>query len=96
MGRAMLNQAIVFAEIERDLARERTLAELERVRATDKRLGRCKCVSWKRTEEILNMRQRDGLSWGRIVTITELPSSSIRWTSTRDLKEVAPAAFGNE
>ena len=34
MGRAMLHLAIVFAEMERDLARERTLAGLERVKAT--------------------------------------------------------------
>ena len=30
----MLHRAIVFAEMERDLARERTLAGLERVNAT--------------------------------------------------------------
>ena len=34
MGRAMLHLAIVFAEMERDLARERTVAGLERVKAT--------------------------------------------------------------
>ncbi len=34
MGRGTLHLAIVFAEMERDLARERTLAGLERVRAT--------------------------------------------------------------
>ena len=78
MGRAMLRQAIVIAEMERDLARERTLAGLERVKATGKHLGRRKGVSRKRAEEIQNMRQRDGLSWGRIATITGLPSSSIR------------------
>ena len=42
MGRAMLHLAIVFAEMERDLARERTLAGLERVKATGKHLGRRK------------------------------------------------------
>ena len=35
-GRAMLHLAIVFAEMERDLARERTMAGLERVKATGK------------------------------------------------------------
>ena len=78
MGRAMLHLAIVFAEMARDLARGRTLAGLERVKATGKHLGRRKGVSRKRAEEIQNMRQRDGLSWGRIATITGLPSSSIR------------------
>ena len=47
MGRAMLHLAIVFAEMERDLARERTLAGLERVRATGKHIGRRKGVSRK-------------------------------------------------
>ena len=42
MGRAMLHLAIVFAEMERDLARESTLAGLERVRATGKHLGPAK------------------------------------------------------
>ena len=54
--------AIVFAEMERDLARERTLAGLERVRATGKHIGRRKGVSRRRAEEIQSMRQRDGLS----------------------------------
>ena len=94
MGRAMLHLAIVFAEMERDLARERTLAGLERVRANGKHLGRRKGVSRKRAEEIQNMRQRDGLSWGRIATITGLPSSSIRRICTWNLEEIAPTAFG--
>ena len=93
MGRAMLHLAIVLAEMERDLARERTLAGLERVKATGKHLGRRKGVSRKRAEEIQNMRQRDGLSWGRIATITGLPSSSIRRICTWDLEEIAPTAF---
>ena len=78
MGRAMLHLAIVFAEIERDLSRERTLAGPERVKATGKHLGRRKGGSRRRAEEIQNMRQRDGLSRGRIATITGLPSSSFR------------------
>ena len=52
MGRAMLHLTIVFAEMERDLARERTLAGLERVKGTGKPLGRRKGVSWKRAQEI--------------------------------------------
>ena len=93
MGRAMLHLAIVFAEMELDLAPERTLAGLERVRATGKHLGQRKGVSRKRAEEIQSMRQRDGLSWGGIATITGLPSSSIRRICTWDLEEIAPTAF---
>ena len=89
-----LGLAIVFAEMERGLARERTVAGLERVKATGKHLGRRKGVSRRRAEEIQNMRQRDGLSWSRIATITGLPSSSIRRICTWDLEEIAPTAFG--
>ena len=42
VGRALLHLSIVFAEMERDLTRERTLAELERVEATGKHIGRRK------------------------------------------------------
>ena len=80
--------------IDQDSAMGRTLAGLERVKATGKHLGRRKGVSRKRAEEIQNMRQRDGLSWGRIATITGLPSSSIRRICTWDLEEIAPTAFG--
>ena len=71
MGQAMLHLAIVFAEMERDLAGERTLAA-----------------------EIQYMRQRDGLSWSRIATITGLPPSSIRRICTWGFEEIAPTAFG--
>ena len=81
MGRAMLYLAIVFAK-------------MERVRATGKHIGRRKGVSRKRAEEIQSVRQRDGLSWGRIATITGLPSSSVRRICTWDLEEIAPSAFG--
>ena len=39
------------------------------------------------------MRQRDGLSWGRIATITGMPSSSICRICTWNLEEIAPTAF---
>ena len=64
MGRALLHLAVVFAKMERDLTRERTLAGLEQVKATGKQISR------KRAEEIQNMRRRDELSCGRIATIT--------------------------
>ena len=44
-GRAMLHLAIVFAEMERDLARERTLAGPERVRATGKQSGGARALA---------------------------------------------------
>ena len=39
------------------------------------------------------MRRGDGLSWGRIATITGLPYSSICRICTWDLEEVASTAF---
>ena len=93
MGQATLHLAIVFAEMERDLARERTLAGLESVKPAGKYLGRCKGVGRKRAEEIQNMHRRAGLSWGRIATITRLPSSNIRLFCTWDLEEIAPTNF---
>ena len=66
---------------------------LERVKATGKHLGRRKGVSRKRAEEIQSMRQRDGLSWGRIATITGLHSGNIRRICTWDLEEIAPTTF---
>ena len=48
MGREMMHLAIVFTEIERDLARERTLAGLDRIRTTGKYIGRRKGASRKR------------------------------------------------
>ena len=41
-GRAMLQMAAVFAELERGMIRERVMAGLERVRAEGKKLGRPK------------------------------------------------------
>ena len=63
---AMLHLAIVFAEMERDLASERTLAGRDRVRAAGKHLGQRKGVSRKRAEEIQSMRQRDGAGSQRL------------------------------
>lgn len=40
MGRAMLTIISAFAQLERDIIRERTIAGLERVRAQGKKLGR--------------------------------------------------------
>ena len=53
-------------DMEGDLARERTLAELNRVRATGKHVGRRKGVSRKHAEEIQNVRQRDGAGSQRL------------------------------
>ena len=94
MGRAMLHLAIVFAEMERDLGgRERWRGWSGPKPPTSTSAG-ARGVSRKRAEEIQQMRRRDGLSWGRIATITGLPSSSVRRICTWDLEEIAPTAFG--
>lgn len=40
IGKAMATMAMIFAQLERDLIRERTIAGLERVKAQGKKLGR--------------------------------------------------------
>ena len=57
----MLHLAIVFAEMKRDLARERTLVGLERVKATGKPLGRRQECQPEAGPRDTNMRQRVGL-----------------------------------
>jgi DNA invertase Pin-like site-specific DNA recombinase len=57
-GRAMLQMAAVFAELERGMIRERVMAGLARVRADGKKLGRPK-VSGKK-EAAIRARQTPG------------------------------------
>ena len=57
----MLHLAIVFAEMKQDLARERTLVGLERVKATGKPLGRRQECQPEAGPRDTNMRQRVGL-----------------------------------
>lgn len=53
MGRAMLTIISAFAQLERDLIRERTLAGLARARAQGKKLGRQKGSKNKKTLEMV-------------------------------------------
>lgn len=52
MGRAMLTIISAFAQLERDLIRERTLAGLARARAQGKKLGRPKGLALKKAPPI--------------------------------------------
>ncbi len=52
MGRAMLTIISAFAQLERDLIRERTLAGLARARAQGKKLGRPKGLTLKKAPPI--------------------------------------------
>ena len=94
MGRAMLHLAIVFAEMERDLGGRECWRGWSGSKPPASTSAGARGVSRKRAEEIQNMRQRDGLSWGRIATITGLPSSSIRRICAWNLEELASTAFG--
>ncbi len=50
MGKAMLHLLAVFAELERDLIRERTIAGLERARAAGRQAGRARAMTPEREE----------------------------------------------
>lgn len=62
MGRAMLTIISAFAQLERDIIRERTLAGLSRVKAQGKKLGRKAQLD---TEELRGLRA-EGLSYQAI------------------------------
>jgi DNA invertase Pin-like site-specific DNA recombinase len=57
-GRAMLQMAAVFAEVERGMIRERVIAGLARVRAEGKKLGRPKVG--RKTEDAIHARLAAG------------------------------------
>ena len=96
MGRAMLHLAIVFAEMERDLARERTLAGLERVKGRRKAPGPAqeRVSAGSGPRRYRTCASAKASKWSRIATITGLPSSSIRRICTWNLEEIVPTAFG--
>lgn len=70
MGRAMLTIISAFAQLERDIIRERTLAGLKRAKAQGKKLGR---PSKKTLKEMIKMR-KEGLTYeqmGKLLGVTK-------------------------
>jgi len=62
MGRAMFTIISAFAQLERDVIRERTIAGLNRVKAQGKKLGKPETVS----VEKLKMLRENGLSFAEV------------------------------
>jgi len=59
MGRAMLTIISAFAQLERDLIRERTIAGLNRARAWGKKLGRPKKTPYVNVKEIIEEKKNN-------------------------------------
>lgn len=77
MGKAMLHLLAVFAELERDLIRERTMAGLERARAAGRQAGRAKSMTPER-EEAAQAMLADGHRGAEVWrAMTKLPGPTI-------------------
>lgn len=74
MARFMLTIMTAFAELEKELIRERTLAGVRAARANGKTLGRPRRVF--RRDEALKLRG-EGLSWRAIAKQMEVPVSTV-------------------
>jgi DNA invertase Pin-like site-specific DNA recombinase len=75
-GRAMLNMASVFAELERDLIRDRVMAGLARVKAEGKQLGRPP-VAAKVQDRVRKLRA-EGMPFRRIATECKIAVSTVQ------------------
>jgi DNA invertase Pin-like site-specific DNA recombinase len=75
-GRAMLNMASVFAELERDLIRDRVMAGLARVKAEGKQLGRPP-VAAKVQDRVRKLRD-EGMPFRRIATECKIAVSTVQ------------------
>jgi putative DNA-invertase from lambdoid prophage Rac len=74
MSRFMLHIMAAFAELEREIIRERVVAGVKAARANGKRLGRPQRVF--RRDEALRLRN-EGWSWRRIATELEVPVTTV-------------------
>jgi DNA invertase Pin-like site-specific DNA recombinase len=74
MSRFLLHVMAAFAELEREIIRERVTAGVRAARARGKRLGRPKRVF--RRDEALRLRQQ-GMTWRKIATELGVPVTTI-------------------
>ena len=74
MARFMLHIMAAFAELEREIIRERVVAGVKAARANGKRLGRPQRVF--RRDEALRLRN-EGWSWRRIATKLNVPVTTV-------------------
>jgi DNA invertase Pin-like site-specific DNA recombinase len=74
MARFFLHVMIAFAELERELIRERVVAGVKAARADGKRLGRPRRVF--RRDEAVRLRE-GGMSWRRIAMELGVPVTTV-------------------
>jgi DNA invertase Pin-like site-specific DNA recombinase len=74
MARFFLHVMIAFAEMERELIRERVVAGVKAARANGKQLGRPRRVF--RRDEAVRLRA-GGMSWRRIAAELEVPVTTV-------------------
>jgi DNA invertase Pin-like site-specific DNA recombinase len=74
MARFLLHIMAAFAELERELIRERVTAGVRAAKAKGKQLGRPKRVF--RRDEAIQMR-RDGISWRKIAVALGVPVTTV-------------------
>jgi DNA invertase Pin-like site-specific DNA recombinase len=74
MARFMLHIMAAFAELERELIRERVVAGVKAARASGKTLGRPKRVF--RRDEAVRLREQ-GMSWRRIAAKLQVPVTTV-------------------
>src|SRR5262249_27255574 len=74
MSRFLLHLLAAFAEMEREIIRERVRAGVRNAKAKGKRLGRPQRVF--RRDEVLRLRNQ-GMSWRKIAQTLNLPMSTV-------------------
>jgi putative DNA-invertase from lambdoid prophage Rac len=75
MSRFLLHVMAAFAELERELIRERTVAGVRAAKARGKRLGRPQRVF--RRDEVVRLRDEERLSWREIAKQLSVPVSTV-------------------
>jgi DNA invertase Pin-like site-specific DNA recombinase len=74
MARFLLHIMAAFAELEREIIRERVLAGVKAARAKGKQLGRPKRIFWR--DEAARVRE-SGMSWRKIAAELRMPVTTV-------------------
>jgi len=93
-SRLLLTILAGVAEFEREIIKERTLSGVRAARANGTVLGRPKRVF--RRDEVIRLRDQEGLSWRAIATQLKLPVSTVvdAYSCTEKVPRKASAAAG--
>jgi DNA invertase Pin-like site-specific DNA recombinase len=88
-SRLLLQILASVAEFEREMIRERTLVGIRMARANGKHLGRPKRVF--RRDEVVRLRDREGLSWRVIATRLNVPTTTVLNAYREYCSEIVPS-----